>query len=585
MQIDRQKQWQFLEDELHAETENFSVKFNSHALHLLQETGEMFVAQFIKFKKGEMITMFPNTRGLPRKGDYLFSMILPEELRNYHNWKDKTYHDLFNERFKGSEAVCIWHSPTEDKRFTLVGFRGFDIEFAEMVQDVPGLILVFAPQRPPLEYVANLQKIVEDKASQQVSFLLDYNWLRKKYSPILIKNRKVSEFMLTQLTLTDTCILQGPPGTGKTTTIAEICHQLCKDGKSVMVTALTNRALMEIALKGALKDEVQAGKVLKTNLTVDEMQECKGLVSLKKISPMPSSLVLSTYFIASSFAKEITSVCPFDYVIMDEASQALLAMFAAAKKIGKVNLWVGDIKQMPPVVSLNSDRIKRSNYMGLVNGLDFITNNTEVPVYQMTETYRLTERAVSYTGIFYQNSLVAKKHATVQPINMLGGLMKPEGGPALILTDLRQGDYSPMLAVTLAANIVCETLKEYPKMDIAVLSCMIRTVKALQKAILSKTGTHNNLIIDTVARIQGLTTDITVFVVPNVSYFYTLEKHLFNVATSRSLERTIIIADKNVFNYAPMDYEVREYLERLSKECSVYLPFKSSKNLYIEKSE
>ena len=391
--------------------------------------------------------------------------------------------------------------------------------------------------------------------------------------------------MLTQLTLTDTCILQGPPGTGKTTTIAEICHQLCKDGKSVMVTALTNRALMEIALKGALKDEVQAGKVLKTNLTVDEMQECKGLVSLKKISPMPSSLVLSTYFIASSFAKEITSVCPFDYVIMDEASQALLAMFAAAKKIGKVNLWVGDIKQMPPVVSLNSDRIKRSNYMGLVNGLDFITNNTEVPVYQMTETYRLTERAASYTGIFYQNSLVAKNHATVQPINMLGGLMKPEGGPALILTDLRQGDYSPMLAVTLAANIVCETLKEYPKMDIAVLSCMIRTVKALQKAILSKTGTHNNLIIDTVARIQGLTTDITVFVVPNVSYFYTLEKHLFNVATSRSLERTIIIADKNVFNYAPMDYEVREYLERLSKECSVYLPFKSSKNLYIEKSE
>ena len=190
MQIDRQKQWQFLEDELHAETENFSVKFNSHALHLLQETGEMFVAQFIKFKQGEMITMFPNTRGLPRKGDYLFSMILPEELRNYHNWKDKTYHDLFNERFKGSEAVCIWHSPTEDKRFTLVGFRGFDIEFAEMVQDVPGLILVFAPQRPPLEYVANLQKIVEDKASQQVSFLLDYNWLRKKYSPILIKNRK-----------------------------------------------------------------------------------------------------------------------------------------------------------------------------------------------------------------------------------------------------------------------------------------------------------------------------------------------------------------------------------------------------------
>ena len=50
MYIDRRNHWQFLEDELKAETEEFNKKFLTTAISLLQNSEEMFVAQFITFK-------------------------------------------------------------------------------------------------------------------------------------------------------------------------------------------------------------------------------------------------------------------------------------------------------------------------------------------------------------------------------------------------------------------------------------------------------------------------------------------------------------------------------------------------------
>lgn len=74
------------------------------------------------------------------------------------------------------------------------------------------------------------------------------------------------------------------------------------------------------------------------------------------------------------------------------------------------------------------------------------------------------------------------------------------------------------------------------------------------------------------ARVQGLTTDITIFFVPDYSYIRALEPHLFNVATSRAREHTIIIADKYVLDCTTLDMKVRKYLERLKQDKSIYVP-------------
>ena len=101
---------------------------------------------------------------------------------------------------------------------------------------------------------------------------------------------------------------------------------------------------------------------------------------------------------------------------------------------------------------------------------------------------------------------------------------------------------------------------------------MKKTTRALQMAITQKVGSKKNIIIDTVARVQGLTTDVTIFFVPDYSYIRTLEPHLFNVATSRAREHTIIIADKYVLDCTTLDIKVRKFLARLKQDKCIYIP-------------
>lgn len=574
MQISRKKHWKFLEDELKAETEAFNKKFSAKALFLLEESEEMYVGQFIKFNEGEMIMRFPNSRNLPRKGEYLYSMILPKELRDYHNWGTKTYSDLFKERYKGTDCVCVWTSNSDDSRFSLVGFRKVELEFQSFIEDNKGtgIILAFAPQRPPIDYIANLQKVVEDETSQKVSLILDDSYQENDWTPQLIKQDNVSSFVRTQLGFIDKMIIQGPPGTGKTSMIAELCNELCQEGHSILITALTNRALMEIAEKSSLQELLKQGRVGKTNMSIDEHKENKELVPLKQILPSPGHIVLSSYFITSGFAAELSCDSPFDYLIMDEASQALLTMFAAANKLGKKNLWVGDVHQLSPIVELNEDKINRLGYNRLINGLQLLTENSTSPIYQLMTVYRFGQRSADYTGLFYNGTLVAKESPFYSDLPSMDLLLSKKGGPALLLTDMPIGDSSPSFAIMLATYVVGKLLNDNKKKEIAVLTCLKNTTRSLQKAIIQNVGSHTNVLVDTVARIQGLTTDVTLFFVPNTSYIRTLEPHLFNVATSRAKEHTIIIADKNLLEYPTIKPAVRTYLEKLKSERYIYIP-------------
>lgn len=571
MDVSRNKHWQFLEDELKAETEEFKKTYISTAISLLKNSQEMYVAQFVSFKAGEMIMKFSHSRALPRKGEFLVCMFLPPELQDYRNWGDKTYRDLYKSRYNSTECVCVWSSPTSEPNYSLVGFSKVSVDFANYLKETPGVILTFAPQRPPIDYVMNLQRVVEDKYSKGVSSILDANYSNNNWTPILIKQDNVANFVYSQLTLTDTMILQGPPGTGKTSMIAELCTRLCSEGKSVLVTALTNRALMEIAEKSSVASLLNDHKIFKTNITMDELSELGKLETIKSIAPMPGCLVMSTYYITSGFAADLSIEQPFDYIIMDEASQAILAMFAASRKIGKKNLWVGDIHQLSPIVTLNADRIKICGYKLFTNGLKVLADNSSSPIYQLTTAYRFGQRAAGYTGVFYNGSLVAYKSREYHDLPSMCKILSKDGGPTLILTDMPSGDNTPKFATFMASFIVYNIINDDKDKEIAVLTCMKKTTRALQMAITQKIGTRKNLVVDTVARVQGLTTDVTIFFVPDYSYLRTLEPHLFNVATSRAKEHTIIIADKYVLDCPTLDIKVRKYLERLKEDRCFYI--------------
>ena len=590
MIINRRKHWQFLEDELKAETEDFKKIYLATAISLLKISQEMYVAQFISFKDGEMIMQFSISRALPRKGDFLVCMVLPPELQDYRNWGDRSYRDLYKARYNSTECVCIWHSPANDPRYSLVGFSKVSVDFANYIKKTPNIVLTFAPQRPPIDYVMNLQKVVEDQYSKGVASILDANYQAKDWEPIPIRQDDVSGFVYSQMALTETMILEGPPGTGKTYMIAELCAKLCAEGHSVLVTALTNRALMEIAEKPAVESLLGEHRIFKTNISMDEIRELSKLETLKSIAPMPGCLVMSTFYITSGYAAELTIEQPFDYVIMDEASQAIFPMFAASRKIGKRNLWVGDIHQLSPIVILNGNRITIGGYKHLIEGLKLLADNSISPIYQLATAYRFGQRAANYTGVFYNDSLVAKESPKYNDLPSMFKILSKDGGPTLVLTDMPSGDCTPQFAIYIATFIVDNIVKDNKDKEIAVLTCMKKTTRALQMAITQKVRTRKNLLVDTVARVQGLTTDITIFFVPDYSYIRTLEPHLFNVATSRAREHTIIIADKYVLDSTILDTKVRRFLERLKQDKCIYVPDpdhrfgKSNKVLDYQKS-
>lgn len=572
MMNNREQHQKFLNMELIAETEEFDKKFSAKALYLLNESEDLFMGQFLKFDNGEMIVRFRATRSFPRKGEYTQVMYLPSKIQDYRQWGDKTYEDLFRNRIKGSEAICIWHAKSNEEGFVLLGFRGIDIDFAKYISQAPDALIVFGPNKPPIDYLASLYRLLQDTYSQAVSDIIDYDYRPVTNMPVLIREEQPFKFIYKQISSSKITILQGPPGTGKTQLIAELCAKLCSEGKSVLITALTNRALVEVASKEVARELLEQGSIYKSNLTVDEQKDLPKLVPLKQLLPIKGALVMATYYIVSGFAANLTDEGIFDVVIMDEASQALLAMFAASNKIGKRQLWVGDTAQLGPVLSLNDNRVKSNLFDDFKEGFRALTTKRIYPTYQLTATYRLTQRSANYTGCFYNGTLISKSTTSPIALNSFSRILHVKGGPILVLTDMEVGDAAPRYAVDMVTYFVYSILKERPKIEIAVLTCLRKTTRELQKSIALRLGLGNKVMIETIARVQGLTTDITLFFIPNTSLNRSLEARLFNVATSRAKSHTLIIADKNILNYTQMSCEVRKFLEKLNTESCTYVP-------------
>lgn len=562
MQYTREQQEKFLDEELSAISDKYIQLIRKKAIALM-ESGEVFVSQYMKTdEQGCAILKMRNSRGLPRKGDYFCAALLVGEMSKFKNWGDNSWADLRRKYQKEfSEVYCVWLGKTDDPEFSFVGIKGITLELANELK--PECILVLGPQEPPIKYYQNLISIVRDEpADSAVGKMMDYDRQLVEWSPVkLSAENSTGEFFREQLALSDEIVVQGPPGTGKTYKMASLIAGLPEEA-SVLVTALTNRALMELAGKEALEKKLEAGCVYKTSLTTDEQKELPKLQRIDGtgIHCIPGNLSLATFYAASNWAKKIDDQPPFDYVIMDEASQGFFVMVCAAKKLGKKVIWIGDQCQMPPVINMNPDKLLEKNWGPLSSGFKTLCENFSYPSYLFSDTYRLTERACAFTGIFYNGALrsVAKQHNDLPVANL-----SPGGGPSLLMLPLEPGNRSPKNMIDTALSMAKDLLAYNSKLEIAILAKFRATVKNMQRAFITHFGEQKNILIDTVERVQGLTCDVCFFCIPNDLQYMSLEKTFFNVATSRSVFNTVIICDENLLNTVNMDSEVRNYLERV----------------------
>ena len=565
MEFSKEKHIDFLESELKQQTSNYLTKINNKAIYLMQKE-EIYSTQFVSFKDGQMILRFKNERGIPRKGDYFTAILFKDEKKSFKNWGNINWSNLRKEyQVEYTEVVHIWNTSDENNAHcSLVGFRGVDVDFAEKL--VENCIVILGPKAPPFEYIKNLISVVEETDKSNI---LDFDIKNLDWNPKKLNNENPVETILSELQTSNEIIIQGPPGTGKTYLMSEFIAKLLSQNKSILVTALTNRALMELASKEPLKPFLEKGVIYKSNLKVDEQREIKQLKNATETVVSSGCLMLATFYKSSKIAIEFSNNTSYDYVILDEASQALLAMFEVATLLGKKNIWIGDPFQLPPIVEINDKIIKKRNLKLLINGMETICKNIPLPFYILSNSYRLTERAVKYTGIFYNNNLQSCSPkdfniALKDSKSNIPNFIHPGGGPVLITTSFEVGEYSPKNGITLIVDLVKDLQSLYgTKVKIAILTKFRRSAKEIQKNIVKN---NKHILIDTVEKVQGLTCDITIFFIPNKYIRMSLNRAIFNVATSRSTGSTLIIADESILSEIDINSDVKKYLSTINND-------------------
>lgn len=569
MKYSRQDYIRFLEAEYNNQMEAFGRLINTRAL-TLKERGEIFVALFLKVDdKGRAIFKVRVSDNMPRKNSFWTASILGEGMDKFKNWENLSWADL-REKYQVdySEVSCVWIGKSDNPNFCLVGIKGLGVEFAKKLEKSSPAV-AFGPQDPPVKYLINLIGIANNSANQDVSNILDLNISNDSiWNPTLVDYKQdLNAIINNDLLHQNAIVIQGPPGTGKTYRMAKLTASLLEKNQSVLVTALTNQALREVALKDDLKDFLKQGKVSKSSLTIDDVKEVNGLMPIveNECNATAGHVSLATFYVASEWANTLTEA-PFDYVIMDEASQAYLPMMAATMKLGKKIIWVGDQKQLSPIVTMSDELIAENKWWPMVSGFKSICDNLSVPAYMLCDSFRLTRRGADFTGSFYDGKLNSVSENQNEPLNI--PYLHKDGGPVLIDLNLPIGEKAPKLAISKIWECADVILSQNPKARIAILSKFKASVKEIQKHFvlnMNKTELPENVIIEAVDRVQGLTVDYCIFFIPNASIQYSLTPDLFNIATSRAIYSTIIVADTHLIGqYMPED--IRKFLLKLYPE-------------------
>lgn len=569
MKYTRKDYENFLNAELETQMKEYEQIVCTKAL-ILKERGEVFVGRFIKLQpNGMAIFKVRNSDNMPRKNTFWTASFLIGEMGSFKNWGNNSWADLRkNYQRTYSDALCAWIQKSEENEFCIIGIKKLTTEFAQLLE-AERPIIAFGPKDPPLQYLLNLIDIVRDSSCIETQKILDFDENSSQWNPLKIEAKAdFTSLLLSDMKDNNCIVVQGPPGTGKTYRMAQLAAKLLAENKSVLVTALTNQALMELAKKDDILPFLEKGKVSKTSLTVDENRELPKLQPIKDnlCNASSGNLSLATFYLSSGWAKEATEP-PFDYVIMDEASQALLPMIAAAVKLGEKVILIGDQKQLAPIVVTNEDIINRFHWTSIVKGFETICYNFSFRSYMLSDTFRLTKRGAESTGIFYNNEL--RSVSDVQTIPSKLSELNRQGGPMFIGLDMRVGDKAPINALDSIFHLVSKLITESPKAEVAVLSKFRESVRQLQKHFILKwTKTKDlpdNIRIETVDRVQGLTVDYCVFFIPNASIRYSLENKLFNVATSRAKYSTIIVTDNTILK-ENISEEVRKYLLKAQED-------------------
>ena len=539
----------------------FEKKLKSNATKL-REAGELYISKFAGYDdtRGFIILKFSTEKPFPRKGEQLCAFIPSEEDSRPVNWTNKTYEQILQNKQRMTSLTPVWFQQGGDNRL-LIGFSGCSEEFLHGLQN--NIPVFLGPAEPPIQYLLNLIHLLESRELYpRFKETIDIELAGARWSPEPLENNENTALLLSaDLHLSRDIIIQGPPGTGKSYLIAQICNLYLRQNKKILISSLTNKALTEIVEKEGLSSHLEAEKIFKTSLSLDEQRKYKKLKPGSDFSFEGGTLLLSSYYHLSELAKNASGAL-FDLVILEEASQTFLATIGAGRHLGEKLLIVGDQKQMQPIRMISNQDLEHPNLQMAFEGLiAFSKYFKNIPQFILNESFRLKSNAIHLTNSFYNNQLKSaqieqnekifpdgfdqSKNIILRPLNLIVGIKLP----------------------TNAINILIDDFLSFyhlnPKSEFAVLTFYKITVKELQLKIIQAIGFKDNIVVETIDRVQGLTVDFCFFLIPNTGLSFSLNPNRFNVATSRAKQLTLIYTPINL-DLNGFDEEVKEYFNRIN---------------------
>ena len=538
-------------------------KVNRSSMRQLFRSGDLSLAyvETIQRETGMIILKFPR-RMAPRlkvqKSITIISKGAFQELGNHPIEWECTWEKFCNNasfHSAGSDITPMHYIQGKNDGYDHVACSGisgklYDIFDKTTLAGRSLSVIVYNPF-PPTDYYKNLGRYMDMFSANEELLLepkIEYeDWQPEELAFDETNPSGISDTILKSLDQRDCCILQGPPGTGKSYTIATIVASYLDNDKSVCVTTMANKGLIELIKQEPLKEYIPQGRIYKTNLSVDEQRQIKGVknASSDLIVPYGELLCATNYVLSSVYSEKrmaLNGLPSYDLIVIEEASQAFLTTIAAFKQLGKKCLIVGDPMQLPPIVKLNNPMYNAWNVNTQVEGLKTFALGTDIKAYRIVTTFRLTEKSAALTKIFYGNRFVSVKKE-YQNFSSAGLALFPNDGGVLYCctNDLKDGLYSDSADVMIRK--VVETMETYfPKMTLAIMTPFRDTVKELQKRF-SNSDVELDVTIETIDRIQGMTVDYAVLYIPGRNPGFALEERRFNVATSRSKSTTLIISD------------------------------------------
>ena len=583
MIINNNKHISLIQDELIYQTNEFEKLLKKQAAKMFVDK-QLYLCRYQGYDevRGNIILKFDHKICFaPRKNETLQCFVSSIQEDNVKNWGGLTYENLRTNIATQFECKTVFF--TYEKDHTIVGLSGVKVE--DVGKYERNALVFLAPTDPPLQYIINLVdflKQVKPDASELLKLDIENpNW---KPKPLIVDKEFVSKLQ-TDFFENDTIIIQGPPGTGKTYLMALLCSALLKSDFRILVTALTNRALIELAEKEHLKSALEQGKVFKSALTADENKNKKtnGLQSFKSLSKQRPPLLLTTYYIMSQIATKAVVDEHFDYIIIEEASQAFLSTIALAKKLGKKCIIIGDIKQLEPIFHKEYAPENTNSYHWMICGLKAISFYLpNAKQYILTDSYRLTENSIKGTNLFYGDVLKSKSDVKFpldfSNFSILKKYLNNYGGSSMIRFKLPAGRLPSNDCYIFIVKLIDEIKRFNTKAEIAVLAFHKDSIRLLQTKIFTKCVNTENVLVETIDRIQGLTTDFCIFFVPTESVPFALQVNRFNVATSRAKLCTLIITDETISSfYSLIDVNVKQYMLSLND-----LPYNEEKTQYYK---